>query len=313
MARTRLLWLGITLVAICLLFLAWNLRGPVWFILGLRSTKLAALVLVGGATGVATVLFQTVTSNRLMTPGLVGFDALFVFLQTMLILTLGGLGYARLPDGISFVFEALVLLGAAQLLFFGLLRKNAGDVMKMVLTGIILGTLLRGLADLGQRLLDPSEFAMLQSATFASFGAVAPERLWIAAAVFVGVLVAALRLSPALDVAVLGRTTGRGLGLGYDRLILQALAMVSVLVAVSTALVGPITFLGLLAASLAREILPSHRHLHILPAAAMVGAIILVAGQFLFERVFGLQSTLAVVVELLGGALFLYLVLKRRP
>jgi iron complex transport system permease protein len=165
---------------------------------------------------------------------------------------------------------------------------------------------------MGQRLLDPSEFAIVQQSMFASFGAVAPVRLGIAAVIFVGVFACALYLSPALDVAALGRHRARALGLGYDRLILQALALLSVLVAVSTALVGPITFLGLLAASLAREIVPAHRHKLILPASALVGAFILVTGQFLFERLLGLQSTLAVVVELFGGAAFLFLILRRR-
>ncbi|MCT4610633.1 MAG: iron chelate uptake ABC transporter family permease subunit [Pelagimonas sp.] len=312
MAKTRLILLAISVLLVSALFLVWNLRGPVWFILELRSTKLLALLLVGAATGVATVLFQTVANNRLLTPGLVGFDALFVFLQTALILTLGGIGYVQMPESLSFVFEALVLLIAAQVLFQGLMRRSADDVMKMVLTGIILGTLLRGLAEMGQRLLDPSEFAIVQQSMFASFGAVAPARLGIAAVIFVGVFACALYLSPALDVAALGRQRARALGLGYDRLILQALALLSVLVAVSTALVGPITFLGLLAASLAREIVPAHRHKLILPASALVGAFILVIGQFLFERLLGLQSTLAVVVELFGGAAFLFLILRRR-
>jgi iron complex transport system permease protein len=304
--------LTLAVVAMSVLFLGWNLRGPVLFILELRITKLLALLLVGAATGVATVLFQTVANNRLLTPGLVGFDALFVFLQTLLILTLGGVGYAQLPKGFGFVIETLVLLIAALALFQTLLRRSADDMMKMVLTGIILGTLLRGLAEMGQRLLDPSEFAMVQQTMFASFGAVDPGRLTLSGIVFVGVFAAALRLSPALDVAALGRQRARSLGLGYDRLIRQALGMLSVLIAVSTALVGPITFLGLLAASLAREVIPDHRHLIILPASALLGALILVTGQVLFERLLGLQSTLAVVVELFGGAAFLFLILRRR-
>ena len=81
---------------------------------------------------------------------------------------------------------------------------------------------------------------------------------------------------------------------------------------VQTALVGPMTFLGLIAASLAREVVPESRHALLLPAAAVTGAIILVAGQFLFERLMGQQSALGVIVEFLGGLLFLALVLGRR-
>lgn len=116
-----------------------------------------------------------------------------------------------------------------------------------------------------------------------------------------------------LDVAALGRTRARGLGIDHDRLVFAALGLVALMVAVSTALTGPVSFLGLLAASLAVTLLPDWRHRLLIPAAAMIGALILVVGQFLFERILGLQSTLAIIVEFLGGVLFLALVLKRRP
>jgi iron complex transport system permease protein len=67
----------------------------------------------------------------------------------------------------------------------------------------------------------------------------------------------------------------------------------------------------LLAASLARHLTDSHRHAVLIPAAALIGALILVTGQFLFERLMGSQSALAVVVEFFGGLLFLGLVLRR--
>ena len=116
----------------------------------------------------------------------------------------------------------------------------------------------------------------------------------------------------ALDVAGLGRDTARGLGLNHDRVVMTALLLMAAMVSVSTALVGPITFLGLLTASLARQLTGSHRHAVLLPAAAILGALILVAGQFLFERLLGSQSALAVIVEFFGGLVFLFLVLKRR-
>ena len=102
------------------------------------------------------------------------------------------------------------------------------------------------------------------------------------------------------------------MGLNYDRFVLLALTIVSIMVAVSTALVGPVIFLGLLAASLAHVVMKDHRHIILIPAAATIGAVILVAGQTTFERIFALQSSLAIVVEFVGGLLFLALVLRRQ-
>lgn len=311
MADRRLLLLGVLLVVFSTVFLLWNLRAPVGFILSLRLTKLAALVVVGAAVGMATVLFQTVASNRLLTPGIVGFDALFVFIQTGLVLGLGGTGYAALPALAQFGAETAILVLAALALFGLMLRKGAEDILRLILTGVILGVLLRGLAGLAQRLLDPSEFAIVQQASFATFGAVDQTQLAIAGGLLAASSVLAMRLARFLDVAALGRATALPLGLDHQRVVFAALGLVAVLVAVSTALVGPITFLGLLAASLAHAVVPTYRHARLLPGAALIGASILVAGQFVFERLLGLQSTLTVIVELLGGLLFLFLVLRR--
>lgn len=312
MAERRVLWLGFALLVLCGAFLAWQLRQPVGFILGLRAAKLGALVCVGAATGAATVLFQTVAGNRLLTPGLVGFDALFVLMQTLLVLLLGGVGAAAIPAGPRFLME-VAALGVASVALFGLLlRRDARDITRMILTGIILGVLLRGLSSMVQRLMDPSDFAVVQQAMFASFGRVDPQQLTFSAVVLLAAMAVALRMAPALDVAGLGRDTARGLGLNHDRVVMTALLLMAAMVSVSTALVGPITFLGLLTASLARQVTGSHRHAVLLPAAAILGALILVAGQFLFERLLGSQSALAVIVEFFGGLVFLFLVLKRR-
>lgn len=312
MAERRLLLLGVALLGSAGLFLAWNLRPPIAFILSLRVEKLAALVLVGAASGAATVIFQTIAANRLLTPGIVGFDALFVFIQTALVMVLGGTAFNALPDLPKFITETVLLVGAAMALFGLVFRKGAEDVIRMILTGVILGVLLRGLAQFAQRLLEPSEFAVVQQATIASFNAFEAGKLWIGGAMLGMTLLVAWRMSPALDVAGLGRNKARSLGLRHDRLVLGGLAVVAVLVSVSTALVGPVTFLGLLAASLAHAALRDHRHTVLIPAAAVIGASILVAGQLVFERLLGLQSALAIVVEIAGGVLFLALVLVRR-
>lgn len=312
MAERRLILLGLGLLVAAALYLLWGLRGPYGFILSLRATRMAALIVVGAAIGAATVMFQTVAANRLLTPGIVGFDAMFVLIQTLLVLMLGGIGYTALPLIPKFAIETLALAGAATLLFSAILRQGAGDIIRLVLTGVIFGILMRGLATFLQRILDPSEFAIVQTASIASFTAIDPVQLAIAAPLLLAALTAGWRLAPALDVAELGRDRARALGLDHDRLVLQALALIAALVAVATALAGPMTFLGLLAASLAGSLLDTHRHHLLLPGAAVLGALILVAGQFLFERLLGLQSTLAVIVEFLGGMVFLMLVLRRR-
>ena len=69
---------------------------------------------------------------------------------------------------------------------------------------------------------------------------------------------------------------------------------------------------SLLVAGLAHGLAPSARHAVLLPAAGLIGAVILVVGQTLFERLMGQTATLSVVVEFAGGLFFLFLLLKGR-
>ena len=85
------------LLVSCVLFMTLNVKGDWDFVLNLRLTKLAALLMVAYAVGVSTQLFQTLTNNPILTPSILGFDSLYVFLQTLLVFTLGGVGYASLP------------------------------------------------------------------------------------------------------------------------------------------------------------------------------------------------------------------------
>jgi iron complex transport system permease protein len=85
---------------------------------------------------------------------------------------------------------------------------------------------------------------------------------------------------------------------------------VIVMVAVSTALVGPVTFFGLIVANLAYLVAGTHSHKFVLPMAVLLGILALVGGQTLLERVFSFNTTLSIIIECVGGLLFILLVLK---
>ncbi|MEI4486653.1 iron chelate uptake ABC transporter family permease subunit [Frigidibacter sp. MR17.14] len=283
------------------------------FILELRAEKLAGMLIIGAAVSVATVLFQTVSRNRILTPQIMGFDALYMLGQVLMISGLGIAGYAAVPVGAKFLGETVVMTAAALALFGTLLtRAGSGDVARMILTGVILGVLFRSLGGLVQRAMDPNDFAMVQAASFASFSRIDGALLIWAAPIALLAMGAAWRLSARLDVLALGRDPAVSLGLAHDRVMVAALSLTAVLVAVSTALVGPVAFLGLITAGLGRALAGTARHARLLPAAALTGAVLVVGGQLLFERFLGLAGTLSVVIEFAGGLVFLWLLLKGR-
>lgn len=185
------------------------------------------------------------------------------------------------------------------------------DLHKVLLIGLVFGTLFRSLSGLLQRLLAPGEFAVLQGRVFATFTRAPPEIIALASAIVLSIALAVWRLRYELDVLALGRSAALNLGVPYQQKTLTLLLLVSLLVAISTALVGPLTFLGLLIANLTYQIIGSHRHQYLLPGVFLTGTIALVGGQLVLERMLNMAGTLSVVIEFAGGALFLYLLIKK--
>lgn len=288
-------------------------KGSWSFVLAFRGERLAAMAVVGASIGVATVLFQTVVGNRILTPAILGFDALYGLFQTGLVFLFGGIGFASLDPRLKFFAETALMAAVAVALLGLLLGRGRHDLHRMLLIGVILGTFLRSVSSLLQRLMDPNEFAVVQGASFATFSKVRGDLLFGATLLAVLACLVAWRHRHALDVLALGRPAAIGLGVAHDRLSRVILALTAVLVSVSTALVGPLTFFGLLVASLAHLAVRSPRHAYLLPAAGLIGATILIAGQTLFEHLLGMRSTLSVVIEFVGGLLFLFLLLRSRP
>lgn len=306
MPDRRLLGLAAAALAAAVAFLAIGLKGNIAFVLELRLVKLAALVQVGVAIAISTVIFQTVTGNRILTPSIMGLDALYLFGQMLMVFLLGGVGYVALDPQLKFGLEVLVLMALASALLLPMLRSRL-DMGLMLLAGVVFGVLFRSLHSLLARLIDPNEFSVVQSASFANFNAVRTDLLVFAAIVTVIAAVIAWRARHVLDIISLGLDTATGLGVGWAGTVTGLLLLVSALVAVSTALVGPVAFFGLLVAALAERIVDTRRHGVLLPAAALAGIVVLVGGQTLFQHALGNATALGVVIEFVGGLVFLLL------
>lgn len=300
---------GVAVLSI-VLFMTLGARGSWSFILPFRGRKLLSLLLVAYAIAVSTVLFQTVTNNRILTPSIMGFDALYVLLQTSLVFFMGPQILALANPYIQFSAELLLMIGFSWILFQWLFLSEGRSLHLLVLVGIVFGIFFRSLANFMQRMLDPNAFQVLQDSFFASFSTVEPTLLGVASAIIGVVTLVLWRMGHTFDVLSLGKATAINLGVEYRRTVVTILVIVSILVSVSTALVGPITFFGLLVASLAHGLVGNSKHKYVLPAAVLLGVIALVGGQTLFERVFEFDTALSIIVEFLGGLVFIFLILR---
>ena len=307
----KLLTLGLLAVTgACLAYLLLDSGGDLGFTLAFRGRKLLGLILVGWSVGMATVGFQTVTGTRILTPSVMGLDSMFAFIQTLLLFLFGTTISSQLGPVALFVINLVAMVGLGWGLSGLLLRRHTA-VHLLVLIGIVLGTLLRSLQQLLTRIMDPTAFLQLQTHLFASFNSIRPELLTVSAVLVTLGTVWVWRLRHRLDVMALGHATAQGLGVDPRQMVRQVLLVSVLLVSVTTALVGPITFLGLIVANLAYQLSPSGRHAWTMPLASALAVVLLVAGQAVLEYVFAMGTVLSVIIEFGGGLPFIVMVVSR--
>ena len=313
--KRKLAYLLAILILVSLAFLLYGLKASTaGYVMSRRIPALAAMIITGAAIAASSVVFQTITNNRILTPSILGLDSLYSLIQTLwMFFPLLWSGSAAnsvsssLPD---FALSVTVMAGFSVLVLGSFLKILKGDVPKLLLSGIITGTLFRSTSSFLQVLMDPNEYLVLQSKLFASFNNIPAELIIPSAVLLVITIILMLLKAPELDVLNLGKNQAVELGLSYDRLVRYGLIGCSILVAISTALVGPITFLGILVSNLARELMPTYKHEQLLPSSMLIGAITIVLGQFLTASLLRLETPVSVVINFIGGIYFIYLLLK---
>ena len=307
---TKLIILAVIAIVCMALFALYNIQGGFSYAFPKRLERLAAMVMTGTAIAFASVIFQTITHNRLLTPSVMGIDSMYEVVQTVIYFTAGSASIFVVSRYLNFGTAIIAMILFALLLYRFLFRADKYPIFLLLLAGMILGTLLGSLVTFMQVLIDPVEYESLQARLFASFMNVKTELLWIASVILGASFIYGHRLLRDLDVVSLGRDNAINLGVAYDKIVLKVLILSSILIATSTALVGPVTFLGLIVANLAYQYLTTYKHSILIIGASLISIIALVGGQFLVQHVFHLSTTISVVINFVGGIYFIYLLLK---
>ncbi|MEI5990196.1 iron compound ABC transporter permease [Enterococcus termitis] len=311
-SAVKIILLLIAVIAVCALYLSYKTYGNWAFALELRGKKLLAFVFVGVAATFSTISFQTMTQNHFLTPNILGLDSLYVFIQTLLFFFLGGQQLLGNETIATFLLNVLLMVSASIMLSRFLLKKGGNDLFLLLMIGIILGTFFNSISTFLQVVMDPNEYDLLQGKLFASFGNVNSQHLLIAG-ILITLLVGFLWFrSHALDVLHLGNEQATSLGINVPRFQFVLLTVISGLIGLSTALVGPVTFLGFIVANMSYQLMGTYRHRELFLGGSLLSILLLVFGQFLVEQVFQLNTTLSIVIEFGGGVYFVGKIISER-
>lgn len=309
---------GLAVLAVAFAFgvLAWDNPLPVgspgfWRVAELRATSLVVIAIVVICQAMATVAFQSATNNRIITPSIMGFEALYVAVQTASVFFLGAAGVVALQGVPQFALQLTIMVVFAMLLYGWLLSGKYGNMQVMLLVGIILGGGLGSVSAFMQRLLTPSEFDVLTAKLFGSISNAEVAYLPLAVPLCLAAAGALWWRARRLNLVAMGRDVTTNLGLDHRREGMIVLFLVSVLMAVSTALIGPMTFLGFLVATLAYQFAGTHDHRYIFPVAVLTGFVILTGAYFVLKNIFYAQGAVSIIIEAVGGATFLIVILRK--
>lgn len=276
----------------------------------IRTPKLIVMLITAFAIGGASIVFQSIINNTIVTPCLLGMNALYTLIHTAVYFFAGSASVFAVNTNVSFGLDLLLMGVTSTFIYSYLFQKTNHNVLYVLLIGTVLTSFFSSIQTTLTRVMDPNEYDTLLSTLVASFSNINTEII-IFSVIILAVLIFVLRKDLALlDVLTLGKDQAINLGIDYDKSIRHLLLGVTICIAVATAMVGPISFLGLIIANLSRQLLKTYRHWQLVFGATLFGMIVLIGGQCIVERIFVYSIPVSIFISVGGGIYFLYLLLK---
>ncbi|MDF9620154.1 iron chelate uptake ABC transporter family permease subunit [Pseudomonas entomophila] len=306
----RGLWLLV--LALALGFLLLGSGFDFAWVIPRRLTRLAAMGVAGVCVAYASVVFQTLTGNRILTPAVMGYEAIYLLFQALLILVLGTQSLVLLGRGGNMALSILLMLLYSWLIHRWLFRDGRNNVYLLLLLGLVLSMVITTFTQFIQLKISPGEFSIFQGFNYASFNKAQPAQVMVAAALVAAVGLVAWRTLPVLDVLALGRDQAISLGVDHQRSVRLQLALIALLVALSTSLVGPTAFMGVFVANITYTLARTHRHRVTLPMASAIAIALFIVAQYLVEQLFNYNTSVSILINLVCGVYFLALMVRTR-
>ncbi|EAI5453275.1 iron ABC transporter permease [Campylobacter jejuni] len=307
--RKKMLILSFLTLNMIGIFIFVGLNGFDEYALKSRFLQIAAIIIVAICIAVSTVIFQTLCNNKILTPAIIGLDSLYMLLQSALIFSFGAANLSVYKNDINFLIT-LVCMVVFSLGLYKILFSSDRSIYLIMLLGLVFGTLFSTLSSFFEVLIDPDEFMVIQGRIFASFDNIAFDVLILAYIISFLSFIWIFRYMKFLDPLNLGKDLAINLGINYQKISKQLMIIIAILTSISTVLVGPITFLGLLVVNITYELFKTAKHSILLSACILISILALLGGVFFVSRVFDYNATISVVINFLGGIYFIYLVLK---
>lgn len=282
------------------------------YILSLRIPTLVVMLIAAFAIGSASLIFQSIINNRIVTPCLLGMNSMYTLVHTAVVFVVGSGSIFATNSNLSFAIDLIVMSVAATFVYSYMFKKTGNNVLYVLLIGTVLSSFFGSIQSTMIRVMDPNEYDTLLTTLVADFNNINVEVIAFSLILLIGLTMFLWKDLMLLDVITLGRDQAINLGVDYDRTVRRLLLGVVLCIAVATAMVGPISFLGLIIANLARQFLKTYKHSRLIVGSALMGMLAIIAGQLISQHVFSYAVPISTFITIGGGIYFLYLLLFRK-
>lgn len=282
------------------------------YILSLRVPTLVVMLLSAFCIGSASIVFQSIIQNRMVTPCLLGMNSMYTLIHTGIVFLVGSSSFLATNTNLSFVIDLIVMGSLATFIYAYLFTKTNYNILYVLLIGTVLSSFFGSVQSTMIRIMDPNEYDALLTTLVADFNHVNIEVIVMAMFLLILLIAYLWKDIQLLDVITLGKNQAINLGVDYDKTIKRLLLGVVLCIAIATAMVGPISFLGLIIANLARQFLKTYKHCYLIIGSTLFGMIAMVAGQLVSQHLFHYAIPISTFITIGGGAYFLYLLLFKK-
>ena len=312
----NLIILTVIVVAVCGVYLLINsyLEKPKLFqyVLSLRIPTLVVMLIASFAIGSASIIFQSIINNRIVTPCLLGMNSMYTLVHTAVVFVVGSGSVIATNSNLSFAVDLIVMSVAATFVYSYMFQKTGNNVLYVLLIGTVLSSFFGSIQSTMIRVMDPNEYDTLLTTLVADFNNVNVEVIGFSLTLLVLLVIFLWKDLKLLDVITLGKDQAINLGVDYDRTVRRLLLGVVLCIAIATAMVGPISFLGLIIANLARQLLKTHKHSHLIIGSALMGMLAIIAGQIVSQHIFSYAVPISTFITIGGGIFFLFFLLFKK-
>lgn len=272
----------------------------------IRLPRIVAAVLVGAALAAAGAAYQSLFRNPLVSPDILGVStgaglgAVVGILLGMPVMVIQLFGFG---GGLAIVLMVMTL---------SRMLRSSGDILVLVLAGIVVGALAGAGISLVKVLADP--YDQLPAITFWLLGSLAGVKAGDVMATLPAVAVGVaplLLLRWRIGVLSLGDDEARALGVEVARLRAVVIAGATLATASVVAISGVIGWVGLMVPHMAR-LMVGPRFDRQLPAAILIGAAFMVVVDTLARTAAAIEMPLGVLTAIIGGPMFVWLLARSR-